>query len=281
MSMPPPSFSSLSAKKSRSPPLRPTGPNSLMSDLQLPASSTTSQTTAAPPSGSGNGGASVPTPSSSSHRVVPAPPPQRARPGPGPSSLSLASSPTSFALAAEEEQPSPVEPAVLADAMQKIGELRLTRNPSTRTSPSVSGASSPGVSGTPRVLPGSGGEAARVLNAASGLLEKERASQTMPGTPHFGARSDMLKTLDESTKVIRQSAMAPNRAPSVSGIGAVVEKPDYSEAKIVVAMVGLPARGKSYLSNRLMRYLRWLEYEVKVFNVGQLRRSKARAEQQA
>lgn len=33
-------------------------------------------------------------------------------------------------------------------------------------------------------------------------------------------------------------------------------KPDYSQAKIVVAMVGLPARGKSYLSNKLMRYLR-------------------------
>jgi 6-phosphofructo-2-kinase/fructose-2,6-biphosphatase 2 len=72
-----------------------------------------------------------------------------------------------------------------------------------------------------------------------------------------------------------------------------VEKPDYSEAKIVVAMVGLPARGKSYLSNRLMRYLRvslrtveeaytqWLEYNVEVFNVGQLRRSKARSEIQA
>ncbi|SCV69159.1 BQ2448_2179 [Microbotryum intermedium] len=56
--------------------------------------------------------------------------------------------------------------------------------------------------------------------------------------------------------------------------GNTIEKPDYSEAKIVVAMVGLPARGKSYLSNKLMRYLLWLEYEVKVFNVGQLRRRK-------
>lgn len=47
-----------------------------------------------------------------------------------------------------------------------------------------------------------------------------------------------LKTLDESTKVIRKSAPGLERAPSVSGIGNVVEKPDYSEAKIVVAMVG-------------------------------------------
>lgn len=38
--------------------------------------------------------------------------------------------------------------------------------------------------------------------------------------------------------------------------GKLVAKPDYSEAKIVLAMVGLPARGKSYLSNKLMRYLK-------------------------
>lgn len=51
------------------------------------------------------------------------------------------------------------------------------------------------------------------------------------------AHACRLKALDNTTKVLRQSAKAPQRAPSVSGIGAVVEKPDYSEAKIVVAMV--------------------------------------------
>ncbi|EGG09789.1 uncharacterized protein MELLADRAFT_95280 [Melampsora larici-populina 98AG31] len=58
--------------------------------------------------------------------------------------------------------------------------------------------------------------------------------------------------------------------------GSAVQKPDYSEAKIVVAMVGLPARGKSYLSNKLQRYLKWLEFSVKVFNVGQYRRERYR-----
>ncbi|POW01384.1 hypothetical protein PSTT_12501 [Puccinia striiformis] len=58
--------------------------------------------------------------------------------------------------------------------------------------------------------------------------------------------------------------------------GSHVQKPDYSEAKIVVAMVGLPARGKSYLSNKLQRYLKWLEFSVRVFNVGQHRRDKFR-----
>lgn len=58
--------------------------------------------------------------------------------------------------------------------------------------------------------------------------------------------------------------------------GTTIARPDYSSYKLVVAMVGLPARGKSYLSNKLQKYLRWLEYSVKVFNVGQLRRAKAR-----
>ena len=48
----------------------------------------------------------------------------------------------------------------------------------------------------------------------------------------------------------------------LSPLDCQVAKPDYSEAKIVIAMVGLPARGKSYLSNKLMRYLkaRFLSY---------------------
>ena len=92
---------------------------------------------------------------------------------------------------------------------------------------------------------------------------------SVPGTPHFGAQTDMLKTLDESTKVIKRSQASAAgglgglgtgaggaATPSVSGIGTLLDRPDYSEAKIVVAMVGLPARGKSYLSNRLLRYLR-------------------------
>ncbi|KAG7553572.1 hypothetical protein FFLO_03004 [Filobasidium floriforme] len=123
------------------------------------------------------------------------------------------------------------------------------------------------------------------MGADNGALSPgETRPFSVPGTPHFGAQTDMLKTLDESTKVIKQSQsnkMSGTQTPSVSGIGTLLDRPDYSEAKIVVAMVGLPARGKSYLSNRLLRYLRWLEYKVEVFNVGQLRRRKARDQVQA
>lgn len=34
----------------------------------------------------------------------------------------------------------------------------------------------------------------------------------------------------------------------------------------------MPARGKSYLVKKLRRYLNWLQYETKVFNVGNMRR---------
>ncbi|CAF4740583.1 unnamed protein product, partial [Rotaria sp. Silwood2] len=37
-------------------------------------------------------------------------------------------------------------------------------------------------------------------------------------------------------------------------------------------MVGLPARGKTYMARKLVRYLRWISIKTKVFNVGDYRR---------
>ncbi|KAI9591325.1 6-phosphofructo-2-kinase-domain-containing protein [Syncephalis fuscata] len=42
--------------------------------------------------------------------------------------------------------------------------------------------------------------------------------------------------------------------------------------KLVVVMVGLPARGKSYIVKKLKRYLSWLGFDAKIFNVGNRRR---------
>ncbi|CAJ0825753.1 5407_t:CDS:10 [Entrophospora sp. SA101] len=44
-------------------------------------------------------------------------------------------------------------------------------------------------------------------------------------------------------------------------------------SKLIVVMVGLPARGKSYIVKKLKRYLGWLQYDTKIFNVGNLRRN--------
>jgi len=42
--------------------------------------------------------------------------------------------------------------------------------------------------------------------------------------------------------------------------------------KLLIIMVGLPARGKTYLSLKIATYLEWLGYNAKVFNVGEKRR---------
>uniref|UniRef100_A0A667XDU4 6-phosphofructo-2-kinase/fructose-2,6-biphosphatase 3 n=1 Tax=Myripristis murdjan TaxID=586833 RepID=A0A667XDU4_9TELE len=53
--------------------------------------------------------------------------------------------------------------------------------------------------------------------------------------------------------------------PPVSG-------PHLANPPTVIVMVGLPARGKTYMSKKLTRYLNWIGMPTKVFNVGEYRR---------
>jgi len=51
--------------------------------------------------------------------------------------------------------------------------------------------------------------------------------------------------------------------------------PDIANVAIapcVIVMVGLPARGKTYIAKKLTRYLNWIGIDTKVFNVGEYRR---------
>uniref|UniRef100_A0A8C7XNR3 6-phosphofructo-2-kinase/fructose-2,6-biphosphatase 1 n=1 Tax=Oryzias sinensis TaxID=183150 RepID=A0A8C7XNR3_9TELE len=48
--------------------------------------------------------------------------------------------------------------------------------------------------------------------------------------------------------------------------------PQFCNSPTVIVMVGLPARGKTYISKKLTRYLNWIGVPTKVFNVGQYRR---------
>ncbi|OTA54951.1 6-phosphofructo-2-kinase [Hypoxylon sp. EC38] len=59
-------------------------------------------------------------------------------------------------------------------------------------------------------------------------------------------------------------------APSTNGRAVQVE-----DTKICVVMVGLPARGKSYIAQKAQRYLQWLSIDAKTFNVGNYRRHDA------
>lgn len=44
------------------------------------------------------------------------------------------------------------------------------------------------------------------------------------------------------------------------------------EGKLVICLVGLPARGKTFTAFKLRRHLTWLGYKTEIFNVGNYRR---------
>jgi broad specificity phosphatase PhoE/predicted kinase len=44
--------------------------------------------------------------------------------------------------------------------------------------------------------------------------------------------------------------------------------------RLAIVMVGLPARGKSFIARRIARYLSWLGHKTQVFNVGEYRRNR-------
>jgi 6-phosphofructo-2-kinase len=43
-------------------------------------------------------------------------------------------------------------------------------------------------------------------------------------------------------------------------------------SKLIIVMVGLPARGKSYITKKIARYLNWQQHDARIFNVGERRR---------
>uniref|UniRef100_A0A1B6D6F3 6-phosphofructo-2-kinase domain-containing protein n=1 Tax=Clastoptera arizonana TaxID=38151 RepID=A0A1B6D6F3_9HEMI len=66
------------------------------------------------------------------------------------------------------------------------------------------------------------------------------------------------------TEIVRRNSHLPREYPG--------ERANYVNSPHVIAMVGLPARGKTYISSKLSRYLNWIGINTKVFNLGEYRR---------
>lgn len=54
-----------------------------------------------------------------------------------------------------------------------------------------------------------------------------------------------------------------------------------AQKKLVMVMVGLPARGKSFVVQKAMHYIEWLGFPTKIFNVGNFRRKIGKAGEDA
>lgn len=109
----------------------------------------------------------------------------------------------------------------------------------------------------------------------------------MPNRKHGAAMTDTpASTAPNSPKIVprRQdsgSTTASRTRPTTLDIPGLTKSrvsPDGRIAqrdvgsKLVIVMVGLPARGKSYITKKIARYLNWLQHDTRIFNVGERRR---------
>lgn len=100
------------------------------------------------------------------------------------------------------------------------------------------------------------------------------ATSTAPGSPRI---RPVRQNSGTTTPRVRPPATTLNipgmTSSKVSPDGKIAERDVGS--KLVVIMVGLPARGKSYITKKIHRYLQWQQHNSQIFNVGNRRRTAA------
>ncbi|KAL1242987.1 6-bisphosphatase,6-phosphofructo-2-kinase/fructose-2 [Trichinella spiralis] len=87
-----------------------------------------------------------------------------------------------------------------------------------------------------------------------------------PGRQRSYTSPDERRNLDTRGKQNFRNGDADNRSP-YSACKQLINLPN------VIIMVGLPARGKTYIAKKLCRYLNWIGITTKVFNLGDYRRT--------
>ena len=113
---------------------------------------------------------------------------------------------------------------------------------------------------------------------------------TAPSSPHIGGKQSSTSS-ETSGSISLGAAMRPVSGTStprvrpttldIPGLTKSKFSPDGRiakrdvGAKLVIVMVGLPARGKSYITKKLARYLNWQQHDTRIFNVGEKRRTVA------
>jgi 6-phosphofructo-2-kinase len=109
------------------------------------------------------------------------------------------------------------------------------------------------------------------LYGASPVLEPTHFEQFQPISPPKS--SGLKRKLHTDGDSLRPG----KRINDKSGRPLLTSSPPPTSAnwssKLVIVLVGLPARGKSYIARKLCRYLNWLQYRTKIFNVGNKRRA--------
>ncbi|TPX11009.1 uncharacterized protein E0L32_008046 [Thyridium curvatum] len=96
-------------------------------------------------------------------------------------------------------------------------------------------------------------------------------TSTAPGSPRIPPVRQNSGTQTPRVRPHATTLNIPGMTRSrVSPDGRIAER-DVA-AKLVIIMVGLPARGKSYITKKIQRYLSWQQHDTRIFNVGNRRR---------
>lgn len=66
----------------------------------------------------------------------------------------------------------------------------------------------------------------------------------------------------------------PTSSPMSMGLSESLLHLRDTNKRLLLSMVGLPGRGKTFLAQKVGRYLNWLSYKTKVFDIGTYRREK-------
>lgn len=117
----------------------------------------------------------------------------------------------------------------------------------------------------------------RLSKDGVGMALSDTPISTAPSSPQIRAQ---LQTPATSTTPSSTATTPKPRATTLDIPGLTRSKvsPDGRiperdlGSKLVIVMVGLPARGKSYITKKLARYLNWLQHDTRIFNVGERRR---------
>ncbi|PKY02445.1 bifunctional 6-phosphofructo-2-kinase/fructose-2,6-bisphosphate 2-phosphatase [Aspergillus campestris IBT 28561] len=106
-------------------------------------------------------------------------------------------------------------------------------------------------------------------NEGVGIALTDTPVSTAPSSPQINASnqastpgSGRLRATTLDIPGLTKSKVSPDGRIAQRDLG----------SKLVVVMVGLPARGKSYVTKKLARYLNWLQHDTEIFNVGERRR---------
>jgi 6-phosphofructo-2-kinase len=100
-----------------------------------------------------------------------------------------------------------------------------------------------------------------------------------PRNPKGIVATELSTSVKPSRSMKQQPVCEVSLAAPIAGVSSASthgpQKLNGSNEKLIIVMVGLPARGKSYITKKICRYMNWLQYDTGIFNVGNRRRKMA------